>query len=586
MKTTGKRRFAALLAVGALAVSASACSSGGGGDKEEKGVPAAKTATVSVGTAADSKGPAAAVPGGKPGGSVSVLNRTGFSHLDPQRAYVSNLMTVSELVSRRLTFYKKEGDKVTLVGDLATDPGSSTDGGKTWKFTLKDNLKYEDGSPIVAADVKYGVERSFFKAYNQGPKWVQQWLAGTENYFEVYDGPFEGKELGPDKIEVPDDKTIIFKLTEAHPDFPFAVAMGTTSPMPKAKETKDANDRTPFASGAYRVASHDPGKLMVLEKNTNWDPATDAIRHQYVDSFKFELGVTAPQQFQRLTAAAGTDATAFTLNERPDASFAEQIAKDPSLAARVTDGVGPYTNRWDINNSRITDVNVRRAMLTAFPRVAARLAEGGPTAGDFATTIASPTQLGYAPYKSPFEGLPPNGDQEKAKGMLQAANKIGQKVVFCFTTSKTQQERAVPIIEALNRAGFQMERKEISDTEYYDVIGKLDTPCDLYWAGWGADWPTGATVYTPVYDGRKVVNDGENYAQYKNAAVDTEIDRILKLGQNEQAAEWMKLDEKIMQDVPSIPYIYQRHRLVYGPQVGGATLNIHGAIDLSNIFVK
>ncbi|MYS83375.1 ABC transporter substrate-binding protein [Embleya scabrispora] len=587
MKTTGKHRFAALLAVGALAASASACSSGGGDEKEEQGKPQAKTAAVSVGTAADSKGPAAEIPGAKKGGVAGVLNRSGFSHLDPQRAYVSNLMTISELVSRRLTFYKKEGDKTTLVGDLATDPGSTTDGGKTWKFTLKDNLKYEDGSPIVAADVKYGVERSFHKPYNQGPKWVQQWLTGTENYFEAYEGPFNGKELGPDKIEVPDAKTIIFKLTEAHPDFPFAVAMGTSSPMPKAKETKDDNDRKPFASGPYKVTSHEPDKALVLDKNPNWDPATDAIRHQYVDQFKFELGVAAPQQFQRLTAAAGSDAAAFTLNERPDANFAQQIATDPALKNRVTDAVGPYTNRWDINNKRITDVNVRKAMLTAFPRNSARLAEGGPTAGDFANSLASVTQLGFAPYKSLFDGLPPDGDQAKAKQMLEAAGKVGQKVVFCFTTSKTQQERALPIIDSLNKAGFQMERKEISDKEYYDVIGKLDTPCDLYWAGWGADWPTGATVYTPVFDGRKIVDDGENYSQYNNPSVNTEIDRILKITDvNQQAVEWMKLDQKIMEDVPTIPYLYQRHRLVYGPQIGGAGLNIHGAIDLHNVFVK
>ncbi|GCE01445.1 ABC transporter substrate-binding protein [Embleya hyalina] len=587
MTSTGKRRFVALFAVGALAASASACSSGGGDKKDNTAKPSAKTASVVIGTAADSKGPAAEVPGAKKGGVAGVLNRTGFSHLDPGRAYVSNLMTVSELISRRLTTYKREGDKTTLVGDLATDTGTTTDGGKTWKYTLKDNLKYEDGTPIVAADVKYGVERMFNKAWNEGPVWIQGWLTGSDKYWEAYPGPYEGAELPNDKIEVPDAKTIIFHLASPQGDFPFAAAMGTTAPMPKSKDTKEQIDTKPFASGPYKITTHEPDKQLILDKNPNWDPASDSVRHQYVDQFKFEMGIPGATQFQRLTAAAGSDAAAFTLNERPDANFAQQIATDPALKNRVTDGIGPYANRFDINNLRITDVNVRKAMAIAFPRQSARLAEGGPTAGDFSTTIASPTQLGYAPYKSLFDGLPPDGDQAKAKQMLEAAGKVGQKVVLCINTTKVQQERALPIMDMLGKAGFQMERKEISDKEYYDVIGKLDTPCDLYWAGWGADWPTGSTVYTPVYDSRQVLDNGQNYAKYKNPAVDAEIDRILKITDtNAQAVEWMKLDEKIMQDVPSIPYIYQRHRLVYGPQIGGAALNSKGAIDLNNIFIK
>ena len=587
MKTTGKSRFAALIAAGALAVSASACSSGAGNDDEEQGKPTAKTATVAVGTAADSTGPAAEIPGAKTGGVAGVLNRAGYSHLDPQRVYISNLMAVSELINRRLTYYKIEGDKTTLVGDLATDPGTTTDGGKTWKFTLKDNLKYEDGSPIVAADVKYGVERSFVKKFNEGPKWIQQWLTGTENYFDVYAGPEDGKELGPDKIEVPDAKTIIFHLADAHPDFPFAAAMGTTAAVPKAKDTGAAFDQKPFTSGPYRIASHEPDKQMILEKNTNWDPKTDAVRHQYVDSFKFELGIAAPTQFQRLTAAAGSDAAAFTLNERPDATFAQAIANDQALNARVTDAIGPYTARFDINNKRINDVAVRRAMLTAFPRKAARLAEGGPTAGDYASTLASPTQLGWAPYKSILTDLPEDGDVAKAKDMLEKAGKVGQKVVLCINTTKVHQDRAVPIMDALSEAGFQMERKEISDKDYYDVVGLLDTPCDLYWAGWAADWPTGATVYTPVWDGRKIADKAENYSQYNNPEVSVEIDRILKITDvAEQGAEWMKLDAKILEEVPSIPYTFMRHRLVYGPQVGGAGLGIHATMDLANIYIK
>jgi len=44
---------------------------------------------------------------------------------------------------------------------MATDTGKVSTDGMTWTFTLKDGLKWEDGSEITADDVKYGVSRTF-----------------------------------------------------------------------------------------------------------------------------------------------------------------------------------------------------------------------------------------------------------------------------------------------------------------------------------------------------------------------------------------------------------------------------------------
>ncbi|MFC9454149.1 ABC transporter substrate-binding protein [Streptomyces sp. NPDC056983] len=45
--------------------------------------------------------------------------------------------------------------------DLATDLGTPSDNAKTWKFTLKDGLKFEDGTPIDSEVVKFGIERAW-----------------------------------------------------------------------------------------------------------------------------------------------------------------------------------------------------------------------------------------------------------------------------------------------------------------------------------------------------------------------------------------------------------------------------------------
>ncbi|MBV9830963.1 MAG: ABC transporter substrate-binding protein, partial [Marmoricola sp.] len=47
-----------------------------------------------------------------------------------------------------------------LVGDLAENLGKPSDGAKTWTYTLRKGVKFEDGTPITSKDVKYAIERS------------------------------------------------------------------------------------------------------------------------------------------------------------------------------------------------------------------------------------------------------------------------------------------------------------------------------------------------------------------------------------------------------------------------------------------
>ena len=123
-----------VLATGALA----ACSSGG----------------TSTGSGSDGGG-----EGG--GGSLTIFTTGDEMSFDP--ATSQNLaITTLGLTARRLTAWKTSADAPTeLIPDLATDVGTPSDDGATWTFTLQEGLQFEDGTPITAATVKYGLERSF-----------------------------------------------------------------------------------------------------------------------------------------------------------------------------------------------------------------------------------------------------------------------------------------------------------------------------------------------------------------------------------------------------------------------------------------
>src|SRR5262245_28451004 len=96
------------------------------------------------------------------GGTVTVYHETDVEHLDPARNFVTDSSMIGKLITRSLTDYRYDAKakKIVLEKDLA-DSWTSTPDAKSWTFKLKDGLKYEDGTPVKAADIKYNVERSF-----------------------------------------------------------------------------------------------------------------------------------------------------------------------------------------------------------------------------------------------------------------------------------------------------------------------------------------------------------------------------------------------------------------------------------------
>ncbi len=157
MSRGGRHAYAALSVLAAGALVLTGCSKGGSdasdNNKQDKENAARQQKSIKFGDAADSTGPAAAVPGAKPGGSIEVLQRDSYAHLDPAQIYVSDEGSLATLIHRGLTGYKTttaDGKGHEVVGDLATDSGTTTDGGKTWKYTLKDGIKFADGTPITS----------------------------------------------------------------------------------------------------------------------------------------------------------------------------------------------------------------------------------------------------------------------------------------------------------------------------------------------------------------------------------------------------------------------------------------------------
>jgi len=182
-------RIVALASAGALALAA--CG-GGSGDK--------------TGTQGDQNQGAP-----QQGGTLTILTQAEqFDHLDPQRNYTGeDLAFANGYITRTLTAYKLSKDGKTageLVGDLATDTGKATDNGKTWSFTLRDGVKWEDGSDVTCADIKYGVSRTFAQTViTDGPTYAIPYLDIPKDSEgnPTYKGPYETESRKSQPCEHP-----------------------------------------------------------------------------------------------------------------------------------------------------------------------------------------------------------------------------------------------------------------------------------------------------------------------------------------------------------------------------------------------
>jgi peptide/nickel transport system substrate-binding protein len=249
-----------MVAIAAGSLALTGCSENKGGNsgtdsKKDQSKASEQSKAVVYGDAAASTGPAEEVAGAKSGGTVQVYQEAGLSHLDPGQIYVSDAGQVANLLFRGLTNFEEDGKGGTsVVGDLATDSGKSSDGGKTWTYTLKDGVKDQNGNVITSADIRHTIERQYAAFIFDGPTYLQTWLSGPKYRDALKDGGFGSKHLPATVLDTPDAKTVVFHFDTARPDLPQTLAMPGYSVVPEKTDTKAKYDTAPVSTGGLAAA--------------------------------------------------------------------------------------------------------------------------------------------------------------------------------------------------------------------------------------------------------------------------------------------------------------------------------------------
>ena len=559
------KRVGQVVAVGvSLTLVATAC----GGGNDDAG------STSTAGSTAGAKG-----------GTVTVYHVNDVEHLDPQRNFVTDSSMIGKLITRTLTDYRYDAKakKIVLENDLAESYESTPDF-KTWTFKLKDGLKYEDGSPVVAADIKYGAERSFAADMAEGSPYAKQYLDCPG-----FKGPYvAGGEKGCSAIEVPDEKTVIFKLNKAVPTFEGTASMKTWSPVPKAKDTKTAYDNKPVSTGPYKIESYVRKKSLTLVRNENWDQKTDPLRTAMPDKFVFKFGDAEATVDQRLFADGAAD--------KSSVSFAgvqpENIAK--TNQANVKDRVITSTDicrRYIAFNTQkplLKNQKLREALYYGLDRTSYRDARGGERLAAVVDSIIPSDMDGYKPEEH-FKA-PPEGDKEKAKAALAESGYKGEKLVLGTADSGLATKASEAAQASWKAIGINVDIRKIPGDNYYSTQQVDKSATDLITAGWCYDWATLATIVPPVLGpdtsapGKAAQN---NYARStvgwdKMAELEKETDKAkLTTGLSDLYAE-------IMKTAPLVPTVQDLNVYVVGSNIDNAVAdpNTGGLPDLTQIALK
>lgn len=577
------RRTLRIATVGLVAVGlfAAACSKNTGEDTPPGGDKKLDAKLVYDDNA---KGPAPEVPGAKKGGTITILGSADFDHLMPAGTYRGDaIMAGGQLALRTLTNYYEKDGKLVLMGDLATTTGKGEDSCKKWTYTLRDGIKFEDGTPVTSKHIADAVSFAFEEITADGPQYIQRWLKGAEGY----KGPKSGTGTAPG-ITTPDPKTIVFELSDAHCDFPLAAALPTTVPvvLEKLDLTKPEALESPLATGPYKIKSYVRGERLEFERNSNWDAASDPLRHNYPDGYIFDWTATDPAIVtKRLVADQGADKMSIGWDNVPSEALPD-VEKSTDAQKRVIEGETVFSIFNNMNTQRITDVDIRRAMIYATNQQSILQIIGGDKAGKPSTTLVPPVTPGHK--KFDVYPKPLTGDVEKAKSLLQG--KALRPYTYCYRAGATRPAVAAAFKEALARAGIEVVLRELDRTTYYNIIGKKNTDCDIMPGGWGQDYADNSTYLGVLASPEEANRDGSNNnAYFDNAEVGAKLKELGAMADRSAAAPlYGDLEEKIFREhAPWIPLYYDYSYGLVGSSVGGVYLSgTWGSPSLQNAFVK
>ncbi|MCD2185422.1 ABC transporter substrate-binding protein [Rhizobium sp. GN54] len=448
-------------------------------------------------------------------------------------------------------------------GTLEVEPALAqswevSDDGKTYRFKLREGVKFHDGSDFDAEAVKFNFERMLNKDhpfYNTGP------FPLSFNFSSIA------------SVEVIDPHTVEFRLKEAFAPFLSNLAYPTgliVSPAAVEQHGKDYG-RSPSGTGPFKFAEWQSNQRVVIERNPDyWGGAAKlaAVVFRPVTDANTRVAEMMAGGLDVMVEVPPDNLATF----RQDANFA------------VAEQAGPHVWFAILNTKEgpFADKRVRQAANYAVNKET--LVKD--VLQDTATVAAGPIPPAFNWVDSTVEPYP--YDPEKAKALLAEAGVENPQLTFYVTEGGSGMLDPVTMgaaIQAdLQAAGFTV---KIETYEWNTFLGRvnpgLEGKADMAEMAWMTNDPD-TVPYLTLRTDAMPDKGGFNSGYYSNPEVDSLLEQArASTDQAERGKIYAKVQAAVHEDAPWLFVANWKQNAVTTAAVQGFKLQPSFLLDLRGV---
>lgn len=433
-----------------------------------------------------------------PPGVLRTASTDDVPTLDPAIGYDTASWFFEQMLFNTLLDYDDAG---ALVPELAERWTRAADG-RTVVFHLRPDVRFSNGRRLIAADVKYSLERVLRPTTrSQGAEFFTT-LEGAPDFIA-------GRAADVRGIEVQSDTAVLFHLAAHDPLFLHKLALQFAAVVPQevAEAAGESFGSHPVGSGPFVLVEWRRGQRLRLRRNPDYfrrdQPALAGVEHL--------VGVN--EQLEWLKWESGEiDISAIPASEFPS------VIRDPRYRNHLVRETAMTTTYLGINCqvAPFDDLRVRRAVSYAINREKAlRLINDR---GEIAAGILPPGMPGHEVLAGAADF-----DPTAARALLREVGlDKGVATTLWTRTDETALRLAQSYQQDLADVGIAVRIKNLSWASYLEAI---QTPkrVPLFMLAWQADFPDPSNFLEVLFHSRNIGSN--NHSFFADPQVDALLDR-------------------------------------------------------------
>lgn len=458
--------------------------------------------------------------------------------LDPAKIVGLPEIQVIRDLFEGLTNQSEQGD---IVPGVATRWQSNDN--RTWIFTLRDNARWSDGTPLKAQDFVYSWQRLVDPANSSSFAWFAA-LAGIGNAQDIIDGKMSADKLG---VTALNDRTLRIQLDKPVPYFPSLTVNASLYPVPRHTIEKFGHAWTRpgnlVGNGAYTLQDRVVNEKLVAVRNPH-----------YWDNDKTVLNkVTFIPVNQETAATKRYLAGDIDITESFPKILYQKLLKDIPGEVYTPPQLGTYYYAFNTQKGPTADVRVRQALnMTIDRRILTDkvLGTGEKPAWHFTPEVTA----GFSPESSPLEEMSQEELNAQAKMLLRAAGYGPDKpldLTLLYNTSENHQKIAIAIA-AMWKKNLGVDVK-LQNQEWKTYIDSRNTGnFDVIRASWVGDYNEPSAFLSLLNS-----THSGNISRFNSPAYDKILNQAALETTNNARSHDYNLAEKVLQEQSPIAPIYQ-----------------------------